>query len=273
MINGVMPKTFGRDAIAHCVTLYDWDGTVNESWIEMSEKIFDALGTVPAEGTGNVHKKHTHGSYSRIKKRLRTFLEQAPECGEFDVRIRSAIISSAYEASPSEYEIVFSGSERTRKKMCVAARHGNITSLDHLISLIGEIILGYTGVCYGAAFDFPAEFSPSCYLSSIGFLYKGIPWGANQAYTDRITRWSKRAMRGDLSPRTGYFREVYEINLLNDAHLNASFRDSLFRDFAKSVGVIQPLPYCNGMYRWDVPRGKLQEVQEVMESSGLVLSS
>jgi hypothetical protein len=141
------------------------------------------------------------------------------------------------------------------------------------MSLVGEIILSYVGACYGAAFDFPASFGPESYLCSVGFIPKGGSFIANQDHSERINRWSKRATYGELSPRAGYFREVYEINLINDAHLIAPFKNGLFGDFANSVGVIQPLPYCDGMYRWDVSKENLQKVQETMEDSGLILSS
>lgn len=273
MINEFMPKNFDSDATSHCVMLYDWNREVNESWIEILEAIFDALGAVPAEATSNIGGKNLHGPYLKSKDKLRNFLEKALDYGEFDVRIRSSVTHHSDQAFPSDYEFSFNGSKIRRKKLCVAARHGHIHSSDYLMNIAGEILIRSTGSCYGAAFDFPAAFGPSFYLSSIAFSPQGIAWDANQAYADRITRWRDRTARGKLSPSAGYFREVYEINLLTDAHLGAPFKNGLFGEFARSAGIVHSLPYCDGMHRWDVPRGTLQKVQGLMESSGLVLSA
>lgn len=273
MVNGIVPETFGYDAIAHCLTLYDWDCDADESWIEMVERVFSALGSAPAQVTANLAEKTIYGGYVRTRKRLISSLEHSRDYGKCNVRIRSNLVHDDGGGSPSDYQVDFWEKENKRKALCIAARHGSISSADHLMNLVGEITLSYTGACYGAAFDFPASYDPESYLCSVGFIPKGGSFMANKAHSERINRWSKRATYGELSPRAGYFREIYEINLLNDAHFNKPFKNGLFGDFAKSVGAIHPLPYCEGMYRWDVPRDKLQKVQELMESSDLVLSS
>lgn len=273
MINGSMPKESENFSTAHCMTLYDWNREVDEYWIELFEKVFLAVDSEPVAGIANLDGKNVSGSYLRSKNRIRKFLEKAPEWGEFDVRIRSANTNPGDEAFPSEYELSLSGSKLRRKKLCFAARHGRISSPSIMMEIIGQTIIDYTGPCYGGVFEFPAHFGPSFYLSSIAVSPRGVAWDANQDYADRITRWRDRTAHGALSPSAGYFREIYEINLLTDGHLRNPFQGRPFREFAASVSMIYPLPYCEGMYRWDIPKKALKRVQNLMEGSGLVLSA
>lgn len=278
MLEGMLPQTSGPTEKAYCLTLYDWPCPVNETWLQMAMDIFQRFKREPIEGTGSFRKKTSHGAYIRTRRRLAHFLENAATGSGFDIRLRGMETNSDEGHFPTDIEFSFGGDDIVRgrpdlRKLCFAVRENLAPNLSHFIGLVCSDLLAKSGPCYGAAFEFPAMYGPSCYFTSVSCIPKGESWQANRSHATRITRWRDRTRRDRFKPSDGYFREVYQTNLVTEAHLNMPFRDEPLRVFAEQVGDIQILPFCEGVFRWDIEQNILPQVQKAMETSGLVLSS
>ena len=253
--------------------VFDWERQVESSWLDVFEFLFSEFDLEPAEGTGNLGKRQSHGAYKRVRRKLAEFLGEAEEAESFSIRIRSEATHPRDGFFPSDALVSFGVSSGPRKAACFAVREGLVSAPDELVQRIGPPVLSKFGAFYGGAWDFPAAFGPDAYLVSLGAVPKGHLSTSNADYFARITQWRKNVLNRKLRPASGYFREVYPINFLLETHLNMPFRDEPLSGFMTETGTLRSCDFNEQMYRWDVPKERLEEVQGALESSGLILSS
>ena len=267
----VIPHVAGNTRLARCITIYDWTKPVDPAWLALGEQLFSLFDDFPEQGTGSCGGQSSHGSYRRVHTRLSKFLETGGLSDDFDIRLLGKASSGGEGFFPSNLLFAFScGVTRLRKAM-FAVDESVCASLSDLLEVTGEPIFTSTGNAYGGAFEFPVDYDPEGYLSSIAGMPKGAKWGANEDYAARITRWRDNIWKNSFQVQDGYFREIYPINFLLESHLSMPFRGNPLYKFAESVGILQTVN--DGQFRWDVPADELRLTREQMENSGLILSA
>src|SRR5690606_23714692 len=103
--------------------------------------------------------------------------------------------------------------------------------------------LKFLNPSYGTVFRFPVAAGAGTYLS--GATYSGPavrelgqPDDVLGRHADRVHR-AKYRTSTEFSYRSGYVREVYEINFLSKAHLQAPLLGSTVKAYAESVGSLR----------------------------------
>lgn len=273
MVDGVFPRTNGSFKSAYCLTLYDWLKPVDATWLMMIADLFSVFGETPIEGTGFFDGVRCHGKYRRVQNKLASYLDTAKDTGSFDVRIRGRSTQLDEAHFPSEIELVFSGARDRLSRFCLAVREEKAEDSRQFLEMTASHVMQKTGLCYGGVFSFPAAYGPESYLSSISAMPKGMKWGANKLYSERITRWRDRTANDGWRPSAGYFREIYSVNIINKNHLEMRFNGGEFRNFADSFGELHSISSCESLYCWVIDEARLVQAQEAAETSGLVLSS
>lgn len=273
MPKGILPETYGLDALAQCLMVFDWEYQAEASWLESIEDVFSELDQSPAEGTGHLGDAKSHGKYRRVRKRLGEFLAAGGKGQNFSIRVRSDETHRQDGFLPSNLSISCNAANTSGKSAGVALRAEIIDDLKEFVRRIETPVFKCFGAFYGGAWAFPAAFGPDSYLVSLSTIPKGHKFDSNNDYSARITRWRDNIWHRKVRPSRGYFREVYPINFLLETHLNMPFRDEPLSTFMKETGVLRPCELNKKMHRWDVPPERLKEVRETLEPSGLILSS
>ena len=270
---GVYPKLEGSGELAVCFSIYDWLNPVTTSWLQEFEKVFSLFGETPVEATAHFQGRKTHGSFGRVRRKLEEFIREGQDLCTLDVRLNGTKTHPDEGHFPSSIVVAASSESKASRKLIVAIRKEVCASTDELFEKAGNDLLANAGSCYGATFEFPAIFGPASYLASVHTIPKGASVTANQDYADRLTRWRKRIMSGRFSMRAGFFREIYEDNLLTENHLDRTFEGGRLAEYMKKVGVVNVVARPSGLYRWRIPNSKLDSVRDRLEKSGYVLSS
>jgi hypothetical protein len=224
-------------------------------------------------GTGHLDDSKSHGSYPRVRKRLAGFLDAYREGASLGVELQSELIDEKQSSFATMTSASIGASRSGARSASIAVDQSLVSSPEQLVEAIASTFFEVTGPCYGGAFRFPVMFGPDGYRVSVGMESRGVPPMANRAYMARITRWRDNLWRRKLRPSSGYFREIYPINFLLDAHLNMPFRDVRLSEFMEVNGTLSNYGLQKGMYRWDVSEKNLDGVREALEPSGLILSS
>lgn len=262
----VSPVPPGSAPAAYCLAFYDWGQKLNDQWLDRIEAVFATCGLTPWEGTGNTDDGgRTHGKYSRVRKKLRSFLSKEGP----DIRVQSPTTNED-SFFPCELTFVLHTKASGMPEGMIAIRSSSAQSLRAFVEQMESAVFGSTGPAYATGFEFPAKYGPDAYLSSISAMPKGVA-GVSQVYEERITQWRDNTDDG-FRPRDGFLREVYEINFLTDTHLVQQLGAETLEGFIRRHGVVTPGP-TNGVTRWDVPSKSLDQVRRELEPTGLVLSS
>jgi hypothetical protein len=272
MIKGILPDPIGRNSQALCFMIYDWPKLVGSELIDFIEQLFIEYGQTPFEGTGGCGKSKSHGSYKRVKKRLAGFLDNSADDNYSDIRVFSEKVIDD-DFFPCNICVAWAAGSTCLKKGIIAIREELECNPDSLVDRCGQKLFELTGHAHAGVWKFPAAFSPEAYLSSVHAIPKGTKSLANKEYSDRISRWRDNTRSLEFRVSNGYFREIYPINFLLEAHLKMPFSGKQLKSFMENNGVLKQLEFNHKLYRWDVPESNLSFVRERLEDSGLVLSS
>lgn len=254
--------------------VYDWDKEITAEWLDFVETLFASFHRSATLVTANREEKKSHGDYRRIKKRLLGFLSDIQPDTRFDARIRSEAGAFSNEAFfPAELEVVFAQSVNGAKQASIHIRDHVIESLDAFVEHLEYRLMELCGPFYGGAWKFPAAYGPASYLASVGTVQKGQHFKINADYTQRLTRFRKNIRGLDISLRQGYFREIYPVNYISEAHLERTLQNRPLSEYIDRYGVVTPVDSTQKMFRWDLGDNELVRVQKELEESGLVLSS
>ena len=273
MIDGIQPKTFGRDKQAYCLMIFGWTKPVDSSIQTFVENLFAKLGSKPMIGTGHSNDANSHGSYNRVKRRIFGFLDNKGISGEFGFRIRSENLENLINFFPCDVEFVANKSSNHPKQAQISVSDELISSPPYLVDLFMEDLLQEFGEFCGGCWSFPSQFGPAAYLSSLGTIPNGVNWGANRAYSNRITRYRDNVWKKGITPSSGYFREIYPINFLLLTHLNMPFRNKALSNYIESHGELIEIKNSKTMFRWNLTTDMLINVRHDLENSGLIISS
>ena len=252
---------------------YDFQRAYSPSWLELSEAIFSEFGLEPTTAVGATEQQQSNGAYRRVKKRLMAFLKMAAEGAEPNIRIDSRWDDSDALFCPCGIRIAFSSTNYGLRNGVVAVRQDLVTDVATLVDRIGDLVLTHTGTAYAHAFDFPLAYGPDYYLLAVGAVPTERTSREDEAYVARITRWRDNTWHRGLRPSQGYFREVYPINLVMQAHLDRQYKKHRLSEYMAEVGSLTKVSGIDGMYRWYIDEERLFEVREELEPSGLVLSA
>lgn len=273
MVEGILPKTFGRDEKANCLIIFEWTNPISSSIQMFVENSFSKLNTLPVVGTGHNENSKSHGSYNRVKKKLYGFLDVEDEAEKFDIRIRDENIESSNAFFPCDVEFVANNSDTHPKQAQISVNERVINNPVDLVDFLLEDLLKEFGEFCGGCWSFPSQYGPAQYLSSIGVIPQGEEWGKNKLYDDRITCWRNNIWRKNLDPSSGYFREVYPINFLLPSHLKMPFRNKDLSCYLENHGQLTEIKNSKNMFRWDLATDELEKARTDLEDSGLILSS
>ncbi len=116
---GVYPehKYWASSSVARCLMFYDWEKPVGPEWLGVAAEIFSEFGQAIFEGTGNLGERHSHGRFSRVQKKLSSFLGANPK-NSFDIRLRSQPSVEKDAFFPCDVEMVLGVHESGRKEGC-----------------------------------------------------------------------------------------------------------------------------------------------------------
>ncbi len=273
MVRGVIPDTHGFGRLAACLMVYDWQKPVASKDLVALEACFRILNENPVIGTGHLDDKRSHGTYSRVRRRLAGFLDRYQDVQSLGIKLQSAANDKGRRLFASAVSASIGASSSMPSSASIAVELDHICSANALVKAIAGPIFEATGPCYGGAFNFPILFGPDGYRVSLAVVPRGVSTMANREYSARITRWRDNLWHRKLRPSSGYFREVYPVNLLLEAHLHMPFQDRPLSEFMTANGSLRPFQFQNEMYQWDVPVEMIEEVREQLEPSGLILSA
>lgn len=273
MIKGIIPKIAEFSPEAICVMIYDWENPVGSELLNIIEKIFSEFSFKPAEATGCLGTKHSHGSYSRVRKKLASFLDGNLNGSEFsDIRVLSDKLYENDEPfCPSALGVAWASGGRKNNKAIFYIRADSISDSELFIQYIENELFPVIGNFYGGVWRFPITLGPESYLSSIVSV-KRIELKPEPEYGQRITQWRDCLYKG-LYSRDGYFREIYPTNYINKNHIDIPFNGGTLGHFMESHGSVKECSFNSDMYRWDIPKNSYTAVVNLLESSGLVLSA
>lgn len=273
-ISGLKPAFDGYNSQCFSIILYNWDKAIAADWLDFIETLFASFDRSAIQATANREKEKTHGNYRRVKKRLLGFLSDIQPDTCLDVRIRSEAGAFSNEAFfPAELEVVFAQSVNGAKRASIHIRDHVIESLDAFVEHLEYPLMELCGSFYGGAWKFPAAYGPASYLACVGTVQKGQHLNINADYTRRLTCFRKNIQGRDISLRQGYFREIYPVNYLSEAHLDNSFQNKPLSDYINKYGVLTEVDISKNMFKWELSEDVIERVRLKLEDSGLVLSS
>lgn len=240
----------------------------------MCEKFLSEFGAKPIQGSGNLGGKRTHGSYTRVRNRLIEFLASEMLDDARSIRVRSDPRNATdSDFFPSAIEAAIGVVNGGQKIGSFGVAEKEVDNIYSLADRAASTIFSTLGPSYGGVWDFPAEYGAEPYVAAVNTVPGGVRLDSNKKYAGRLVNWTNNVWKKKLRTRQGYFREVYPINYLVDAHLRMEFRGSALYRFLEAEGTLHPCEFNEQMYRWDVPDENLAIVRLALEPSGLILSS
>ena len=269
---GITPEIDNGGPRLRCLMFYEWEVPFDERCLFLSEMLLSEFGSMPVEGTGSLGKKEAHGAYKKVRTRLAGFLTGAGTDAP-SIRVRSAPRVAEPDFFPSALEASMGIVHAGQKIGLFAVDEQEIANIHALANRAAPIVFGVLGAAYGGCWDFPAEYGAGGYVATVITVPRGVNVMANEEYGARLNRWRDNIWHRKLRARQGYFREIYPINFLLDAHLGRSFRGARLSKFMEATGTLRPCAFNEKMYQWDVPDETIGEVRIALEPSGLVLSS
>ncbi len=267
----IIPSADDDAESTHCIMFYEYNNDVTADWLETAESFFTLFKLSPAKANGHVGKKKSSGSYFRIKEKLKNFLILSSEDYELDIRIDSKHIYKDEKFFPCKMR--YSRQKIHLRQGVIAVRSSSSDSLDNFISVIAEPLFNSIGISYAHAFDFPACYGPDYYLASVGTVLSRDSLSKNENYKKRLTNWRDNIWHKKKKPSQGFFREIYPINFLLQAHLDRDFQGRPLEDYMKKVGTLERCDFNPEVFRWDVSEDVIDSVRQALEPSGLVLSA
>ena len=261
-----------KDKTAFCIMFYDWETGVGAELLSYVEAVFSKFELSPSEGTGSLGKAHSHGGYSRVKGRLKQFLDsQFESCVFGDVRVLS---EKTYDRElpfcPSKLGFTYGFGERRHKSSVFYVVLKDEIEKTMLLDEVENRIFKLTGCFYGGAFEMPAKLGPCSYLCSIATWDAKTGQPPTREYAEKITRFRDSVYSGKY-PAMGYFREAYSINYVTQEHLDREIDGQPLADFMRSNGTVKQCDFNAKMYRWDIPKEKIEYANEWLEKAGLIL--
>ncbi|KZN33572.1 hypothetical protein N480_23915 [Pseudoalteromonas luteoviolacea S2607] len=269
MYKNVFPGDLNLDkAVSFLVC--NWSSELEDELLNINEGLFNHYSLKPILANGSCDDKTTDGKYSRVRKKLLDFLRS--EASFVDFRLVS---EPDYQDDffPSKLLAAFSLDKEALNQGIFSAREtsNDITSED--VVDVYEGYLNKLGLFYGGVFLFPAKYGPDYYLSSINAMPKGTKFGSNDEYVRRLNNWRENSGVAKFYPLNGYFREIYQYNFIVESHLNKRFAENTMKEFMESNGSLIQLNNDIPQFLWSIETGRLAEIGEALETSGLVLSS
>lgn len=279
---GLLPEfDFGSGGWLRSLMFYEWEAPLDERCLFLAEQLLAEFGTEPVEGTGALtnwsgDQRQAHGDYKKVRAKLGRFLTEANQDGnqlQPSMRVRSVPRVAESGFFPCALEVTFAVAPGGQKVGAFSVDDGHIESATTLADRVEALIFGALGTAYGGCWEFPAVLGSEGYVATVSSMPQNMKWGVDEHYVARLNRWRDNIWHRKLRTRQGYFREIYPINFVLDAHLNASFQGAPLSSFMREFGVLRRCEFNKKMHRWDVPPANLAKVRTVLEPSGLVLSS
>ena len=252
---------------------YDFEHKITPDWLDMAENLFQIFGYEPSFAIGNFNKKHSDGSYKRIRKRLLSFLTEAEEGDSMDMRLDSIHDVPEEGFFPCQMHIVWVNHLGGIRDGEVSLRMSAKDDLYKFIDIVAPVIFKKVGKAYGSAFIFPAIYGPDAYHATMSSIPKGGGPNDNPEYSARLMNWCYNNLIKNKRPSQGFFREIYPINFVLQAHLDRDFQGRPLEHYMKKVGTLERCDFNPDIFRWDVSEDVIDSVREALEPSGLVLSA
>ncbi|ANP44470.1 hypothetical protein ATE48_00300 [Candidatus Viadribacter manganicus] len=253
--------------------------------MSFAETLFESVKGSPSRGnafsgqrgkTADAIGPTAKGAWSQIRQRAEKIIGESDEFNYLE-------ISSDYRFKVGDTDrdvhlYLGNGSYFPLKKtwLNLAVSVGIARSPSDLLDLAGSG-LKLLNPSYGAIFRFPVAAGASTYLS--GATYSGPtvrelgpPDDVLGPHADRVHR-AKYRTSTEFSYGSGYVREVYEINILSEAHLCAPLLTSTVKAYAESIGNLQASSLWPDLFEWRLERDELDQARADWEHSGLVLSA
>ena len=272
MVDGVLPMGADNKTVARSLMFYDWEKPIAGDWLDVVENFFSKFDVSIQEGSGHAANKNSHGSYKRVKKRLKSFLSDYND--SFSIRLRGTpLLDPLSSHYPTDVQFCLSVDFTGQKKGMISVIDSLVGSCDVLVASIAEDLFSFTGPTYGGAWDFPIASGPGEYLAFVNVRPRGMKANHNKEYAERIIRFRNNTRHRKLRVADGYFREIYPINFLRSSHLNMPFQDEALSRFMETCGHLSEVDYMKNLFRWDIAPGRLDEIRRSLETSGLILSS
>lgn len=269
----IVPKLPRTARVACCVMLHEFEARIGPEWLDVVERLLETFGLKPSDASATLATQKTRGEYKRVRKRLATFLSESD-----DSKPRPNVIVNAGSRieresfCPYQARVVLNLAHPRLVSAVIAIDKSLAQSFDALERECEHAILPLAGAFYGCAWDFPFELGPDCYLASVIARPQSVAAESLWEYGERLTRWRDRRWNG-YSSLSGYFREIYPINLVRSIHLSTPIVGMTVEALMKSTGELRRIESCVDTYRWVIDADQLDGVRAQLEHSGLVLSS
>ena len=213
-------KANGQQAM--CFMFYNFENRIGTEWLEVAESLFQKFGYEPSFAIGNLKKKHSVGSYKKIRKRLLDFLSEDKKSEAMDMQIDSIHDLPEDGFFPCHMRLIWENRQKDMKQGQVALRITNNDNLCVFVNVVAPIIFNKLGKAYASAFIFPAIYGPDAYLLGVSSILEVGTSNDNPEYSSRLRHWRRNTWGGDKRPSQGFFREIYPINFLLQAHLDSA---------------------------------------------------
>ena len=255
------------------VVLGDFQKLVGPEFMDIVDVLFAHFGSLPVEAIAEYDAEKSIGSYSRVRSRIRNFL-QSVAAGRSD-RLNISIGNHARRKDPTFHHGSAEAALGTRlDQSCVLFGVDELRAgkRDEFVEFTATQLFKLVGPCYGYYLAYPKHHGVGYYVASVISIPQGGNVMAYKEYGARVTRWRDRKWAG-LRASQGYIREVYEINFLLESHLQAPVNGVPLRKVAEELGELVAFPPCPGVYKWTIPTANLELARDQFEDSGLVLSA
>lgn len=273
MNKGQFPEYEDKLPSAVCFSIYDWESACYPNLLEMIEAFFDRYGYKPKFGTGSLDDANFHGSYSRNKQKIASFMYAAEQSEFTDLRVLSEE-EQIEDCSISRCGFLFRVSSDGRKEAMFFIHDNLISNLEYELKFMENVTLDCLQFRYGAVFTFPFEYGPEQYLSGINLIPKGESFNSNKPYKKRLETWRQNYKDKSFMMHKGYFREIYPVNYFTSKHFeNKVFGDELFK-LTRDFGVLDIVTQDDEdkLFKWTLNESELRKVRPIAESLGIILS-
>lgn len=226
--------------------------------------------------TADFKGETTKGRWSRIRPKVFNILGRYPE-------LNLAQVGTAFDFNVGEHNDDASlrlvhkdlGIGATQS-FSLAVASGLASTAADLLSALAPAVGNHIRPEWGCAFTIPVALGAEFYLGDGTYIGSELKSMSNPntflaQHTARVNRARVRSQYGHDYAK-GYVREVFEINLLSDAHMNAPLNGGSVRHYTATHGTLNRSSFGE-LWDWRLKPEELQQARVDWEDSGLVLSA
>lgn len=254
-----------------CVAVYDWSSDINSlSLFEASISWLDAIGF--EIGFGIFMRNRTAKGIRLSENDLLRLMGDEKDFYSIEIFSKKNV-DPADPAKDWRRYFSISGNGEKKKTLTINVP-SDLTDSDGVYKLIAEFS-NFGDLCYGVSFPWVLESNPALFISGITHGFPSTPEEKKRADLDAVWFSERLSMAGNeprMRHRLGFFRDVYEFNVLNRNHISSNVNGVRLIDRIKQsadFGGIDAVSKFNWV--WRILPKDITHVRDVLGESGLLI--